>query len=101
MPIKNDNDSETVTDEMKPVNKMNSDERTDVGKKDVVTYNRTNRILTVEKKPIDTKDIDDDFMRKYDGMYKLMQYKQTCDIMSLETYTKHHGGRYPHKDRSE
>ena len=72
MPIKDDNDSETVTDEMKPVDKMNSYERIDVGKKDVVTYNRTNRILTVEKRPIDMKDIDDDFMRKYDEMYKSM-----------------------------
>ena len=79
MPIKDDNDSETVTDEMKPVDKMTSYERIDVGKKDVVTYNRINRILTVEKRPIDTKDIDDDFMRKYDEIYKSMEYKQTCD----------------------
>ena len=78
MPVKDDNDSETVTDEMKPVNKMNSYERIDIGKKDV-TYNRTNRIPTVEKRPIDTKDIDDDFMRKYDEMYKSMEYKQTSD----------------------
>ena len=79
MPVKDDNDSETVTDKMKPVNKMNSYERIDVGKKDMVTYNRTNQILTVEKRPIGTKDIDDDFMRKYDEMYKSMQYKQTRD----------------------
>ena len=79
MPIKDDNDSETVTDKMKPVNKMNSYERIDVGNKDVVTYNRTNQIPTVEKRPIDTKDIDDDFMRKYDEMYKSMEYKQTSD----------------------
>ena len=45
----------------------------------MVTYNRTNRILTAEKRPIDTKDIDDDFMRKYDEMYKSMEYKQTSD----------------------
>ena len=45
----------------------------------MVTYNRTNQILTVEKRPIDTKDIDDDFMRKYDEMYKSMEYKQTSD----------------------
>ena len=32
---------------------------------------------TKEKRPIETKDIDDDFMRKYDEMYKLMEYKQT------------------------
>ena len=79
MPVKNDNDSETVTDEMKPVDKMNGYEQIDVGKKDVVTYNRTNQIPTTEKRPIETKDIDDDFMRKYDEMYKLMQYKQTRD----------------------
>ena len=79
MPIKDDNDFETVTDKIKPVNKMNSYEQIDVGKKDVVTYNRTNRILTVEKRPIDTKDIDDEFMRKYDEMYKSMEYKQTSD----------------------
>ena len=79
MPVKDDNDSETVTDEMKPFDKMNSYEQINVGKKDVVTYNRTNRILTVEKRPIDMKDIDDDFMRKYDEMYKSMDYKQTSD----------------------
>ena len=79
MPTKYDNDSETITDEMKPVDKMNSYELIDVGKKDVVTYNRTNRIPTIEKRPIDTKDIDDDFMRKYNEMYKSMQYKQTHD----------------------
>ena len=45
----------------------------------MVTYNRTNRILTVEKRPIDMKDIDDDFMRKIDEMYKSMEYKQTSD----------------------
>ena len=79
MPAKDDNDSETVIDEMKPVDEMNGYEQIDVGKKDVVTYNRTNRIPTTEKRPIETKDIDDDFMRKYDEMYKLIQYKQTRD----------------------
>ena len=79
MPVKDDNDSETVTDEIKPIDKMNSYEQIDVGKKDMVTYNRTNRIPTVEKRPIDTKDIDDDFMRKYDEMHKSMEYKQTSD----------------------
>ena len=77
MPAKDDNDSETVIDEMKPVDEMNGYEQIDVGKKDVVTYNRTNRIPTTEKRPIETKDIDDDFIRKYDEMYKLIQYKQT------------------------
>ena len=52
----------------------------------MVTYNRTNQILTVEKRPIDTKDIDDDFMRKYDEMYKSMQYKQTRDYYETRSH---------------
>ena len=45
----------------------------------MVTYNRANRIPTKEKRPIETKDIDDDFMSEYDEMYKSMEYKQICD----------------------
>ena len=81
MPTKYDNDYETVIDEMKHDENMKSYEQIDVGKKDVVTYNRAHRIPTKEKRPIETKDIDDDFMREYYEMYK-----------SMETYTKCHGG---------
>ena len=42
-------------------------------------YNRANRIPTTEKRPIETKDIDEDFMREYDKMYKSMEYRQTRD----------------------
>ena len=79
MPTKYDNDYETVTDKMKYDENMKSYEQIDVGKKDVVTYNRVQRIPTKEKRPIETKDIDDDFMSKYDEMYKSMEYKQTSD----------------------
>ena len=79
MPAKYDNDYETVTDEMKHDENMKSYEQIDVGKKDVVTHNRAYRIPTKEKRPIETKDIDDDFMREYDEMYKLMEYKQIHD----------------------
>ena len=79
MPTKYDNDYERVTDEMKPVDKMKSYEQIDVGKKDVVTYDRVQRIPTKEKRPIETKDIDDDFKRKYDEMHKSMEYKQISD----------------------
>ena len=79
MPAKYDNDYGTVTDKMKYDKNMKSYEQIDVGKKDVVTYNRVQRIPTKEKRPIETKDIDDDFMRKYDEMYKSMEYKQTSD----------------------
>ena len=79
MPTKYDNDYETVRDKMKHDENMKSYEQIDVGKKDMVTYNRAQRIPTKEKRPIETKDIDDDFMRKYDEMYKSMEYKQTSD----------------------
>ena len=79
MPTKYDNDHETATDKMKPVDKLKSYEQIDVGKKDMVTYDRVQCIPTKEKRPIETKDIDDDFMRKYDEMHKSMEYKQTSD----------------------
>ena len=79
MPTKYDNDYETVIDKMKHDENMKSYEQIDVGKKDVVTYNGAQRKLTKEKRPIETKDIDDDFMRKYDEMYKSIEYKQTSD----------------------
>ena len=86
MPAKYDNDHETVTDEMKYDENMKSYEQIDVGKKDVVTYDRVQRILTKEKRPIETKDIDDDFMRKYDEMYKSMEYKQTSDYYEAQRH---------------
>ena len=79
MPAKYDNEYETVIDEMKHDENMKSYEQIDVGKKDVVTYNRAYRIPTKEKRPIETKDIDDDFMREYYEMYKSMEHKQISD----------------------
>ena len=79
MPAKYDNDYETVTDEMKHDENMKSYEQIDVGKKDVVTYNKAYRIQTKEKRSIETKDIDDDFMREYYEIYKSMEHKQIRD----------------------
>ena len=86
MPAKYDNDYETVTDEMKHDENMKSYEQIDVGKKDVVTYNRAYRIPTKEKRPIETKDIDDDFMREYYEMYKSMEHKQICDYYEAQRH---------------
>ena len=86
MPAKYDNDYETVTDEMKYDENMKSYKQIDVGKKDVVTYDRVQRIPTKEKRPIETKDIDDDFMRKYDKMYKSMEYKQISDYYEAQRH---------------
>ena len=68
-----------IIDEMKHDENMKSYEQIDVGKKDVVTYNRAHCIPTKEKRPIETKDIDDDFMREYYEMYKSMEHKQIRD----------------------
>ena len=86
MPAKYDNDYETVIDEMKHDENIKSYEQIDVGKKDVVTYNKAQRIPTKEKRPMETKDIDDDFMRKYDEMYKSMEYKQTSDYYEAQRH---------------
>ena len=79
MPTKYANDYETVSHKAKHDANMKSYEPNDVGKKDVVIYKRVNCILTKEKRPIETRDIDDDFMREYDEMYKSMEYKQIYD----------------------
>ena len=78
MPAKYDYDYEKVTDKMKHDKNKKSYEQIDVGKKDVI-YDRANCIPTKEKRPIETRNIDEDFMREYDEMYKSMEYKQTCD----------------------
>ena len=79
MPAKYANDYETVSDKVKYDENMKNYEPNDVGKKDVVLYKRDNCISTKEKRPIETRDIDDDFMREYDEMHKLMEYKQIYD----------------------
>ena len=79
MPAKYANDYETVSDKAKYDENMKNDELNDVGKKDVVIYKRDNCILTKEKRPIETRDIYDDFMREYDEMHKSMEYKQIYD----------------------
>ena len=86
MPAKYDNDYEAVIDEMKHDKNMKSYEQIDVGKKDVMTYNRAYHILTKEKRPIETKDIDDDFMREYYEMYKSMEHKQIRDYYEAQRH---------------
>ena len=49
-------------------------------------YKRVNSIPTKEKRPIETRDIDDDFMREYDKMYKSMEYKQIHDYYEAQRH---------------
>ena len=79
MPAKYANDYETVSDKAKYDENMKNDESNDVDKKDMVLYKRDNGILTKDKRPIETRDIDDEFMREYDEMHKSMEYKQIYD----------------------
>ena len=88
MPTKYANDYETVSDKVKYDENMKNYEPNDVGKKDVVLYKRDNCISTKEKRPIETRDIDDDFMREYDEMHKSMEYKQIYDYYEAQR----HGG---------
>ena len=79
MPTKYANDYETVLDKVKYDENMKNNEPNDVGTKDVVLYKSDNGILTKDKRPIERRDIDDDFMREYDEMHKSMEYKQIYD----------------------
>ena len=74
------NDYEMAIDEVKYDRNMTNDEFKDVGTKDVVLYKRDDRMTTKVKQPIETNDIDDEFMREYDDMHKLMEYRQIHDF---------------------
>ena len=80
MPDKYANDYETVIAEGKYDRNMTNDELKDVGTKDVVLYKRNDRMMTKVKRPIETSGIDDEFMREYDDMRELMEYRQIHDF---------------------
>ena len=58
---------------------MTNDELKDVGTKDMVLCKRDDKMMTNVKQPIETSDIDDEFMREYDDMCKSMEYRQIND----------------------
>ena len=80
MPTKYANDYKMAIDEVKYDRNMTNDEFKDVGTKDVVLYKRDDRTMTKVKRPIETNDTDDEFMREYDDMHKLMEYRQIHDF---------------------
>ena len=86
MPTKYANDYETVLDKVKYDENTKIDDLKDVGTKDVVLYKRDNGIPTKDKRPIETRDIDDDFMREYDEMHKSMEYKQIYDYYEAKRH---------------
>ena len=80
MPYEYDNDNNTAIPEVKNDRNMTNDDLKDVGIKDVVQYKRDNNMMTEVKRPIETSDIDNDFMREYDSMCKSMEDRQINDF---------------------
>ena len=80
MPNEYANDNDTAITKVKYDRNMTNDELKDVGIKDVVLYKRDDNMMTKVKRPIETSDIDDDFMREYDDMCKLMEDRQINDF---------------------
>ena len=95
MPTKYANDYETVLDKVKYDENMKNDDPKDVATKDVVLYKRDNGIPTKDKRPIETRDIADDFMREYDEMHKSMEYKQIYDYYEAQRHICHATARQP------
>ena len=52
----------------------------------MVLYKRDDRTTTKVKRPIETNDIDDEFMREYDDMCKLMEYRQIHDFYKAQRH---------------
>ena len=80
MPYKYDNDNDTAIIEVKNDGNMTNDELKEVGIKDVVPYKRDDNMMTKVKRPIETSDVDNDFMREYDSMCKSMEDRQINDF---------------------
>ena len=78
MPDKYANDNEMAITEMKYDRNMTNDELKDLGTEDVVLYKRDDKMTIKVKWPIETSDIDDEFMREYD-ICKSMEYRQIND----------------------
>ena len=80
MPYEYNNDNDTAITEAKYDRNMTNDELKDVGTKDVVLYIRADNMMTTVKRPIETRDVDNDFMREYDNMHKSMEDRQINDF---------------------
>ena len=86
MPYKYDNDNDTAITEVKYDRNMTNDELKDVGTKDLVPYKRDDNMMTKVKRPIETSDVDNDFMREYDNMHKSMEDRQINDFYEAQRH---------------
>ena len=80
MPYEYANDNDMAITEVKYDRNMTNDELKDVGIKDMVLYKRDENMTTKVKRPIETSDIDDEFMREYSDMHKSMEDRQINDF---------------------
>ena len=81
-----DNDNDTAITEVEINRNMTNDDLKDVGIKDVVQYKRDNNMMTKVKRPIETSDVDNDFMREYDSMCKSMEDRQINDFYEAQRH---------------
>ena len=79
MPYKYDSDNDTAITEVKYDRNMTNDELKEVGTKDMVPYKRDDNMMTKVKRPMETSDVDSDFMREYD-MCRSMEDRQINDF---------------------
>ena len=86
MPYEYDNDNDTAITEVKNDRNMTNDELKYVGMKDVVPYKRDDNMMTKVKRPIETSNIDNDFMREYDSMCKSMEDRQINDFYKAQRH---------------
>ena len=86
MPDKYANDNESAITEVKNDRNMTNDELKDVGTENLVLYKRDSKMMTKVKQPIETSDIDDEFMREYYDMHKSMEYRQINDYYEAQRH---------------
>ena len=79
MPYEYDNDNDTAIPEVENDRNMINDDSKYVGTKEVVPYIRGDSVTTKVKRPIETSDVDNEFMREYDSMCKSMNDRQIND----------------------
>ena len=86
MPYEYDNDNDTAITEVKNDRNMTNDDLKYVGTKDVVPYIRDDSMTTKVKRPIETSDVDIEFMREYNSMHKSMEDRQINDYYEAQRH---------------
>ena len=83
MPYDNDN----ATGQMKYERNM-TNELKEVDTNDAVPYERNDNVMPKVKWSIETNDVDNDFLREYDNMRKLMEDRQINDFYEVRRHTQ-------------